>query len=119
MSTAASSTRPGTSMPGRRTGGNDPAPVGVAATTPASDGTNSRTATAANVATGTASRNSACQPSAPTSRPPMNGPIAALIDDEHVEQAECRAPAVDRSDGPHERQRGRRDQRSAQRLEDA
>ena len=80
MSTAASSTRPGTSMPGRRTGGNDPAPVGVAATTPASDGTNSRTATAANMATGTASRNSACQPNAPTSRPPMNGPIAALIE---------------------------------------
>ena len=38
--------------------------------------------------------------------------------DEHVEQAESRAPAVGRRDGPDQRDRGGRDQRSAERLED-
>ena len=118
MSTAASSTRPGTSMPGPANRRNGPGRVGVTATTPASERDDSRTATAANVATGTASRNSACQPSAPTSRPPMNGPIAALIDVSMSNRPNAAPRRVDRSDGPHERQRGRRDQRSAQRLED-
>ena len=99
MSTAASSTRPGTSMPGRRTGGR-PAPVGVAATTPASDGTNSTTATAAN--DGDRHRQQEQRLPAQRADEQAADERADRSADrrEHVEQAECRAPAVGRSDAP-------------------
>ncbi len=73
ISIAARRTSPGTSMPGVRT-------PGRATCRPVSGGTTTATTIAANRATGTARTKRDCQPNAPTRSPPMNGPIAALVE---------------------------------------
>ena len=99
---------PRPALPGRATG----------SASPLAGRTTNPTVIAAKSATGTAMTNSDRQPNAPTSSPPMNGPIAALVDTSMSKRPNAAPATVGRGDRADQRDRGRRDERPAQRLQD-